>query len=139
MKISEILTPEDLQTLTSSLADSPASRFPLPVSGRDSAMNGAICSLNLPDSLKIKDLAILSLKMFPDCWGLKKGRLSPKYLIRFQNWGIAWNGLCMTAPASAYRRQENGYTLQDVLEQTVPEKYYVSEQQMRKIAGKSGS
>ena len=35
MKISEILTPEDLQTLTSSLADSPASRFPLLVSGRN--------------------------------------------------------------------------------------------------------
>ena len=38
----------------------------------------------------LKDLAILSLKMFPDCWGLTKGRLSPKYLTRFQNWGIAW-------------------------------------------------
>ena len=37
----------------------------------------------------------------PDCWVLKKGRLSKSSLKRFQSWGIAWNGWCMTAPASA--------------------------------------
>jgi len=32
--------------------------------------------------------------MYPDCWVLKKGRLSKSSLKRFQSWGIAWNGLC---------------------------------------------
>ena len=136
MKISELLTPEDLQTFTSSQADSPASRFPLPVSGKDLTMNEVICSLNLPESLKTKDLAILYLKMFPDCWGLTRGRLSRKSLKRFQNWGTVWNGLCITAQISECRSQGGESTLQDVLEQTAPEKYYISERAIKKLTGK---
>lgn len=114
---------------------------PFSVAGKrlGTADERAICSLSLPESLKPSDLAILSLKTYPDCWVLKKGRLSKSSLKRFQTWGIAWNGLCMTAPASASRSRENECTLQDVLESIVPEKYWLSETATRKIAGKLNS
>ena len=70
------------------------SRSQLQEKGLAQPMNEAICSLSLPESLKPSGLAILSLKMYPDCWVLKKGRLSKSSLKRFQSWGIAWNGLC---------------------------------------------
>ena len=78
MKISDVLTPEDLQILTSSLADSRASRSAFPESVLAHPTIEEICSLSLPDSSKTNDLAILSLRMFPDCWGSKKGGLSPE-------------------------------------------------------------
>ena len=136
MRISELLTQQDLQTLISSLEDFRASRSVVPERDLDQRTSEAICSLSLPESLKPSDLAILSLRMYPDCWVLKKGRLSKSSLKRFQSWGIAWNGLCMTAPASASRSRENECTLQDVLESIVPEKYWLSETATRKIAGK---
>jgi len=63
------------------------------VSGKELPMNEAICSLSLPESLKPKSLAILSLRMYPDCLVLKKGGLSKSSLKRFASWGIAVNGL----------------------------------------------
>ena len=139
MRISEILTQQDLQTLISSLEDFLVSHSRSQEKGLAQPMNEAICSLSLPESLKPSGLAILSLKTYPDCWVLKKGRLSKSSLKRFQSWGIAWNGLCMTAPASASRSRENECTLQDVLESIVPEKYWLSETATRKIAGKLNS
>ena len=76
---------------------------------------------------------------YPDCWVLKKGGLSKSSLKRFASWGIAVNGLSMTAQASASRSRENESTLQDVLESIVPEKYWLSEKATRKIAGKLNS
>ena len=139
MKISDLLTPEDLATLTSSLGDFPASRSALPENGLAPPTVEEICSLSLPESLKTNDLAILYLRMFPDCWGLRKGKPFARSLQRFPNWGIAWNGWCMTAPASACHRRGGESILQDVLESTVPEKYWLSEKAMRKIAGKLNS
>jgi len=94
MKISELLTQQDLQTLICWLEDSLASRSQLQEKGLAQPMNEVICSLSLPESLKPSSLAILSLKTYPDCWVLKKGRLSKSSLKRWSTWGIAWNGLC---------------------------------------------
>lgn len=135
MKISE--PPEDWQTLTSSLENFPVSLLVSPKSDKALPMSEAICSLHLWESLKPKDLDILYLKMLPDYWRLKRGKLSAKYLECFQNWGIVWNGLCITAPALVFHSQEKESTLQDVLEQTVLDKYWLSEKSTRKIAGKS--
>ena len=72
MRISEILTQQDLQTLISSLEDFRASHSRLPEKDLAQPMNEVICSLSLPESLKPRGLAILSLKTYPDCWVLKK-------------------------------------------------------------------
>ena len=101
-------------------------------------MKGAIFSLNLPEFLKVKDLAIFCLRTYPDSWGLIRGELSPKSLKRFANWGTAWNGVCITAPI-IFPKSEREYILQDVLELIVPAKYWLSEEATAKIAGKLSS
>ena len=101
-------------------------------------MREAIFSLNLPEFLKVKDLAIFCLRTYPDSWGLIRGELSPKSLKRFANWGTAWNGVCITAPI-IFPKSEREYILQDVLELIVPAKYWLSEEATAKIAGKLSS
>ena len=78
--------------------------------------------MSLPDCLKRKDLSIFALKTYPVSWGLTREKLLQKSLKRFLNWGIAWNGVCITAPIT-FPKSEKEFTLQDVLESTVPEKY----------------
>ena len=75
------------------------------------------------------------LRTHPDSWGLTRGELLPKSLKRFPNWGIAWNGVCITAPI-IFPKSEREYILQDVLESIVPEKYWLSAEATAKIAGK---
>ena len=89
----------------------------------------------LADCLKRKDLSIFALKTYPVSWGLTREKLLQKSLKRFLNWGIAWNGVCITAPIT-FPKSEKEFTLQDVLESTVPEKYWLSEKATARIAGK---
>lgn len=74
MRISEILTQQDLQTLISSLEDFLVSRSQSQEKGLAQPMNGAICSLSLPESLKPSGLAILSLENVPGLLGIEKGQ-----------------------------------------------------------------
>ena len=136
LKISERLTPEIYQILTSLLEASRARASQLPDSRKDFQMKEVLSSLSLPESLKTKDLAIFYLKMFPTCWEFRREKHSKKFLKRFQNWGTVWNGLCITAQISECRSQGGESTLQDVLEQTAPEKYYISERAIKKLTGK---
>lgn len=138
MKISEILTPESLQTLICWSEGFPANRSRSAEQEKGLQMREAIFSLNLPEFLKVKDLAIFCLRTYPDSWGLIRGELSPKSLKRFANWGIAWNGVCITAPI-IFPKSEREYILQDVLEIIVPAKYWLSEEATAKIAGKLSS
>ena len=136
LKISERLTPENYRILTSLLEASRARASQLPDSRKDFQMKEVLSSLSLPESLKTKDLAIFYLKMFPTCWEFRREKHSKKFLKRFQNWGTVWNGLCITAQISECRSQGGESTLQDVLEQTAPEKYYISERAVKKLTGK---
>ena len=138
MKISEILTPESLQTLICWSEVSPVSRSQCAAQEKVLRMREVIFSLNLPEFLKVKDLAIFCLRTYPDSWGLIRGELSPKSLKRFANWGTAWNGVCITAPI-IFPKSEREYILQDVLELIVPAKYWLSEEATAKIAGKLSS
>ena len=135
MKISEILTSENLQTLISLLEVSPASRSRSAEQEKALPTSEEICSLSLPDCLKRKDLSIFALKTYPVSWGLTREKLLQKSLKSFLNWGIAWNGVCITAPIT-FPKSEKEFTLQDVLESTVPEKYWLSEKATARIAGK---
>mgnify|MGYP006945368519 CR=1 FL=1 len=102
MRISEILTQQDLQILISSLEDFLVSRSVVPERDLEQGTSEVLSSLSLPESLKPSGLAILSLKTYPDCWVLKKGRLSKSSLKRFQTWGIAWNGLYLYPAGGTY-------------------------------------
>ena len=66
----------------------------------------------------------------------RRGNASRQSLKRFQNWGIACAGVCLTLPALEYHSPEKGYSLSDILEKDVPAKYYLSDEAMRKMEQK---
>src|SRR5690554_4566988 len=105
MKILEKSIRDSFQTLISSLADFRASHSQLQGKENLLQITEGICSSNLPESLKPKDLSIFYLKMFPDFLVLKRGQPTQKSLTRFANWGIAWHGVCLTALISACHNQ----------------------------------
>ena len=52
---------------------------------------------------------------------------------RLQNWGIAWNGKCLTQKISASPKIENVCSLSDILEKSPDKKYFLSEQQQKRL------
>ena len=90
-------------------------------------------SLKLPGSLGLKNLHFCSLKTFPDCCRMTEaGRLLPSSL-RWMNWGTMSRGRCLTAQISALPNPERECSLSDFLESDVPERYFLSEKQIRKL------
>ena len=91
----------------------------------------------MPDWLQTSDLRISSLKMFPDCFRMTKaGRFTPSS-VHYLSWGTVWNGKCLTARILESPNPENGCILSDILIEDVPEKYYLSQQQMERLLFKS--
>mgnify|MGYP003071743388 CR=1 FL=1 len=108
-----------------------------PESGKDLQMPEELCSSRLPDWLQTSDLRISSLKMFPDCFRMTKaGRFTPSSVC-YLSWGTVWNGKCLTARILESPNPESGCILSDILIEDVPEKYYLSQQQMERLLFKS--
>ena len=70
---------------------------------------------------------------------LVRGKLTSRSSARFRNWGIVLNGLCITAQASEFRNPVSECTLSDILEQNVPEKYFLSNASLLKILNGSST
>lgn len=66
----------------------------------------------------------------------KGGRFTPSS-VRYLSWGMVWNGKCLTARILESPNPENGCILSDILIEDVPEKYYLSQQQMEHLLFKS--
>ena len=95
------------------------------------------CSLRLLGSLKPKDLAICSLKMFPACYRMTgAGRFRPSST-RWMSWGTMSRGRCLTARISASPKPGTGCTLSDFLGNSAPERYWLSPKQVHQLFPKS--
>ena len=51
-------------------------------------------------------------------------------LLHWMKSGMTQNGKCLTAPSSMYLSIEKGYTLSDILEEEVEEKYFLSKEKI---------
>lgn len=92
-----------------------------------------LSSLRLPESLRRNGLHIFSWKMSPVCYRMTAaGHLIPSSP-RLLNWGMILNGVCITAQISESRSKDGGCTLSQVLEDEVPDGYFLSPAAMRKI------
>lgn len=80
------------------------------------------CGLLKKDTLKY-----YSLKMSPDCLTMRGGSPSKSSSKQWQNWGILWNGKCVTASILESRKTESECSLSDILEPDTDEKYFLSE------------
>ena len=127
----------ECQILIYSVQDFLARHSLSPESEKDLQMQEELSFLKLPGFLKLKDPRILSLKMFPVCYRMTKaGRFAPSS-VRFLNWGTMSNGKCLTARISESLSPEKECILSDILMKDVPEKYYLSPEQTRRLLFKS--
>ena len=51
----------------------------------------------------------------------------------WMNWGMTYNGSCLTARISESHKTEKGYLLAEVLEENVDQKYFLSAKQVERI------
>ncbi|VGQ35975.1 methyl transferase [Streptococcus pyogenes] len=58
---------------------------------------------------------------------------SPQTSPRWMNWGMMSNGRCLTVRTSKSRKTENGSLLSDILEDTVPDSYFLSEEKTAQL------
>lgn len=91
------------------------------------------CFLRLLELLPLKNLSISSSKMFPVCLTMTQGKHLKQSSIHWMNWGMMCAGRYLTAKISEYPSQEIECSLSDILEDNVPEKYYLSRKQAEKL------
>ena len=94
-------------------------------------------SLKLPESLRISDLHICSLKTYPACSRITEGGRLQSSSMRYRNWGMMSCGRCVTAKILEFRNPEKECTLSVILERNAPQKYFLSTAQMQRLLYKS--
>lgn len=129
----EKLTPQPCPPSTCSAADFRAKLSRLLDAGTDSATQEALCFSNCPAWLKRESLRICCLKTYPACLTMTAaGHLRPSS-IRWTDWGMVWNGKCLTARITASRKPGADCTLSDILTDDVPERYFLSPKQQERL------
>lgn len=111
----------------------PCQSFPWLESVEASQTHEALCSLKLPGWLKPGTLRISYWRTYPACSAMTKaGHLRPSS-IRWTDWGMVWNGRCLTARISASLNPAAGCTLSAILTPDAPEKYFLSPRQQAQL------
>ena len=77
--------------------------------------------------LKDKRPKYFVLKMLKDCYLITVDSLSKPSSPRLMNWGMIVNGKCLTARISESHRIGKECSLSDILEESVDQKYFLSE------------
>ena len=111
--------------------------FQLLEGAADSTMQEEPFSLKLPASLPLSDLIICSLKMFPVCYRMTKAGHLRSSSVRWMSWGMMSHGRCLTARILVSPNPEKECSLSDFLEELVPVRYCLSQNQILQLLGKS--
>ena len=117
----------DSPTSTSSLEDSPAKHLVLLESGGDLTTPEELYSLTSQGFSKKNNQETSYWKMSKDCYLMTEEELSKPLSPRLLNWGIVWNGKCLTQRISESHRIGKECSLSDILEEQVDQKYFLSE------------
>lgn len=78
----------------------------------------------------------LSTRMLRECCPVAEVLTSSKYSLKWMRSGSMRSGRISTADTSVFRSTERGSSLLDIIEDTVDEKYYLSEQAVRRFLSK---
>lgn len=125
---------EDIkEQLTLFAGDSPAKRSALQENEKDLMTFAGQCSSILPTRLNKSNHAILSLKTSKVYSITTKGELSEQSSMRWMNSGMMSNGICITAKTTEFPKTESVSILSDILEDTVDEKYYLSDEKTEQL------
>ena len=99
----------------------------------DLKIQEALYSLKSCGWLKSDSLKYFSLKMLQDYLAMRGGSpLASSYPL-WQSWGILWNGKCLTAKTLECHSTEKGCSLSDILEDEVPERYFLSDKTIQRL------
>lgn len=75
----------------------------------------------------------LSLKMLRDCFQWAEQGILPRFSLNWPHWGMVLNMRFSTPAHLESLKTGRGYTLSEILQPEVPEKYYLSEQQTERL------
>ena len=124
---------EKLTKLTLSVEDFLVSHSALLEKDEDFLIKEGQCFLKLYDLQRYSNLSIYSLRTSKGYSITKTGRLSKLSSLRWTNWGMMCNGKCLTAKILTSPKIENECTLLDILEENVPDKYFLSNEKTKQI------
>lgn len=114
--------------------DSLAKLSPSQVKEKDSLMKLVErYSSRLPERLNKSNHGLYSLKTLEGFYLTTKGELLELSYPPLMNWGTMQNGRYLTAKISEFPSHEIECSLSDILEDNVPEKYYLSRKQAEKL------
>ena len=91
------------------------------------------CFSRLLELLPLKNLSISSSKMFPDCLTMTQAGHLKQSSVHWMSWGMMCAGRYLTAKISEFPNHEIECSLSAILEDNVPEKYYLSRKQAEKL------
>ncbi len=114
-------------------ADFPVSPSQSQEQEKDLTIQEERCFLKLQELLPLKNLSMSSSRMFPVCLTTTKAGHLKQSSIHWMNWGMMYAGRYLTAKISEYRNHEIECTLSDIIEESVPEKYFLSRKQAEKL------
>lgn len=117
--------------------DFPARISALQDTNTDLKETAQACFLELQDFLnnskKKIDPSIYSSKMYAILFQLIEDMILPDFSLRWPSAGTMQNGKFSTLNTTVYRKTANEYSLSDILEDGVDEKYFLSREQAEKI------
>ena len=100
--------------------------------GNRSSLFSELCTLSDSSKKKINPLTF-SLRTLRICLALMEDGISPGCSLKWSRGGMMQNGKCSTLKTSECRKTEKGCSLSDILEDEVPQKYFLSKEQTEKI------
>ena len=135
-EISETSLRRNFLILDFFVGGSPASLFPSQGSEEDSRTREELFFSILPDLPKLSDLACYSLKTLKAYSPTTEEEPSTPLSERLMNWGMTYNGKCLTARISEFPKIGKGCLLSDILEEHPDQKYFLSEKMVKNLVGR---
>lgn len=106
--------------------DSPVSPSQSREQEKDLTIQEERCFLRLLELLPLKNLSISTAKMFPVCLTMTQAKHLKPSSVHWMSWSMMCAGRYLTAKISEFPNHEIECSLSDILEDNVPEKYYLS-------------
>ena len=133
MMTQEKLYPNSYPISTFFWADSLVNRSASQEREKDLMIQEERCFSRLLELLPLKDLSISSSKMFPVCLTMIQAGHLKQSSVHWMGWGMMCAGRYSTAKILEFPSHEIECSLSDILEDNVPEKYYLSRKQAEKL------
>lgn len=133
MMTQEKLYPNSYPISTFLLEDFPVSLSQSQEQDKDLMTQEERCFSRLLELLPLKNLSISTSKMFPVCLTMTQAKHLKQSSVHWMTWGMMYAGRYLTAKISEFPSHEIECSLSDILEDNVPEKYYLSRKQAEKL------